>query len=113
MRGALAMSLFVACAGCGGQPVLSKLPQPNAAVVAGTAAAVAGVATVANPNAAGRKPEAPSPGNERRTVSTERMPTDVLDRLEAAENRGEVPAERGPALESDAGAFPIPAQPRR
>jgi hypothetical protein len=108
MRGLLALASFVACAGCGGQPIGSHVPRPPTAVVAGTAAAVAGIATLADPGAAGKKPEAPSPGNERRTVSTERMPGDVLDRLEDAEARGEVPAERPAVLGADAGAFPVP-----
>jgi hypothetical protein len=111
MRGALAFASLLAVA-CGGQPIGSKLPRPNTAVVAGTAAAIAGAATLANPNSAGRKPEAPSTGVERRTVATEPMPADVLDRLEDAEERGEVRAQRAPISEPDASAaFPLPAAP--
>lgn len=112
MRRALAFSLLVATGACGGQPIGSKLPRPDPTVVAGTAAVIAGAATLANPNAAGRKPEAPSVGVERRTVKTESMPGDVLGRLEDAEQRGEVPEERAPVSGVDAGAaFPLPAAP--
>jgi hypothetical protein len=105
----MAAALVVCAAACGGQPVLSKLPRPNPTAVAVGAVAVAGAATLANPALAGQKPEDPSAGVAKRTVKTERMPGDVLDRLSDAEDSGEArPAERAPVIEPDAGAFPMP-----
>lgn len=81
MRRLLAILLL---SGCGGQPLLHDVPRPDPAVVAAAAAAVAGAATLADPQGAAKR-------NERETtpdlrgVKAQRMPGDVLDRLDAAE----------------------------
>jgi hypothetical protein len=80
------LALFLAVwAACGGGPVLGNLPRPDPAVVAGAAAIAAGAATLANPNAAGKKPENENAAQHSKPVRSERMPSDVLDRLDKAE----------------------------
>jgi len=65
---------------------LAGAPRPDPGVVAAIAAAVATGATIADPASAGKKPEAArinqsdAPAGKRETV-----PSDVLDRLDAAE----------------------------
>lgn len=112
----LAWVVALSCAACGGGPALGNLPRPNTAVVAGTAAAIAGAATLANPDSAGKKPEAPSWGTEKHTVTTERMPGDVLDRLDSAEEKGDVttPEQRAavPAAPDAASTMPLPPAPK-
>ncbi|MCB9559199.1 MAG: hypothetical protein H6709_24350 [Kofleriaceae bacterium] len=71
---------------CGGPPALQNVPRPNPAVVAGAAAAVAGAATLADPNGAAAKAESNQPTKEPRPVKVkDSVPPDVLDRLDAAE----------------------------
>ncbi|MBS1121016.1 MAG: hypothetical protein H6Q90_3244 [Deltaproteobacteria bacterium] len=67
-----------------GDPVLRNVPQPNAAVVAGAAAAVAGAATLAAPDAAAKNAaEANKPTTEKKPLKTgPSVPADVLDRLD-------------------------------
>jgi hypothetical protein len=83
--------------GCGG-PVLQNAPRPNKAVVAASAAAIAGAATLADPDAAAKRQEqkregdvAPAPQN----VTTS-VPSDVLDRLDEAEAQRKRDASAGP-----------------
>jgi outer membrane biosynthesis protein TonB len=81
MRATLLAFLLVAC---GGDPVLRNAPRPNTAAVAGAAAAVAGAATLADPNgAARRQDEINKPNNEKKEIkSGPSVPADVLDRLD-------------------------------
>ena len=85
----LSAALMFVCA-CGGPPVLAGAPRPDPGVVAAIAAAVATGATIADPSSAGKKPEAArvsqseAAGGKRETV-----PSDVLDRLDAAEKARE------------------------
>ncbi len=80
----LALLLF----GCGGgpDPILRNVPQPNPSAVAGAAAAVAGAATLAAPNAqANRVDEANKPDPSDKPMKPgPRVPADVLDRLDEA-----------------------------
>lgn len=73
--------------GCGG-PALRNAPRVNPAVVAASAAAIAGAATLADPDAAARRQErhkqagaVDRPSQEPSTM----MPSDLLDRLDEAE----------------------------
>jgi hypothetical protein len=80
----LSLLLVVALAGCGDRPALVNAPRPNPAAVAGAAAAVAGAATLANPDAAGRaaaEANKPDPSNKPKK-SGGTVPPDVLDRLD-------------------------------
>lgn len=69
--------------GCGG-PALQNAPRPNPTAVAGAAAALAGAATLAAPDAAGRRAsEANKPTAELRPIKPgPSVPADVLDRLD-------------------------------
>ena len=79
----LALVLFGLSA-CGGAPLLHGLPQPNPAVVAGIAAVTAGVATIANPSAAGRPTEKDhADEGDRSDGKREQVPLEVLDRADA------------------------------
>jgi hypothetical protein len=85
------LSLLVVAA-CGNQsPALQNAPRPDPNVVAGAAAAVAGAATIADPQAAKkaekREAEARKGGAaDLRTRKTPTMPADVFDRMEEAES---------------------------
>lgn len=69
---------------CGGDPVLRNAPRPNTAAVAGGAAAIAGAATLADPNGqAQRVKEANQVDKEpREQKHGPSVPADVLDRLD-------------------------------
>jgi hypothetical protein len=70
---------------CGGSPVLSGLPRPNPAVVAGVAAAAATAMTVADPNFAARRTEqGKRAADEGDDHPRETVPLEVLDRADAA-----------------------------
>jgi hypothetical protein len=70
----VALTMLMACGG----PALRNVPQPNANVVAGAAAAFAGAASLA-----GRTPESNKPPAEDRPIkSGPTVPADVLDRLD-------------------------------
>lgn len=72
-------------AACGG-PALQNVPKPDPAVVAGAAAAVAGAATLADPNGAAKRQENAKPQPSMRPKkSGGTVPGDVLDRLDAKE----------------------------
>jgi hypothetical protein len=74
--------LLVAIAGCGGPPLLAKVPHPNKALVAGGAAAVAAAVTLADPDAASRRPEQKNDEAKRPVEVRNTVPADVLDRLD-------------------------------
>ena len=73
---------------CGGS-ALQNAPRPNPSAVAGVAAAIAGAATLAAPDAAGRRADANKPTSEPRPIPAgPNVPTDVLDRLDESQARG-------------------------
>jgi hypothetical protein len=77
---------------CGG-PVLQNAPRPDPGVVAGIAAAVAAAATIADPAAAGKRPESPRVNqSEAAPGHRETVPPEVLDRLDAMDR----PSDAGP-----------------
>ncbi len=64
--------------------MLQNAPRLDPAVVAGAAAAIAGAATLAAPDAAARKAESKVPAAELRPIEAgPSVPADVLDRLDA------------------------------
>ncbi|HUJ57672.1 MAG TPA: hypothetical protein VLX92_04255 [Kofleriaceae bacterium] len=67
---------------CGGQPLLANAPHPNNAAVAGGAAAAAAAITLAAPDAATAKPESDRDADKKPITVKERVPADVLDRLD-------------------------------
>jgi hypothetical protein len=79
-RFVLPVALLAACGG----PALQNVPKPDPAVVAGAAAAVAGAATLADPNGAAKRQEQKEPQKSLRPKkSGGTVPDDVLDRLDA------------------------------
>jgi hypothetical protein len=75
---------------CGG-PALQNVPKPDPAVVAGAAAAVAGAATLADPNGAAKRQENAQPQKSLKPKkSGGTVPGDVLDRLDAKQ-QGKAP----------------------
>ncbi len=98
---AVALGASFALVACGGPPALQNAPRPNAAVMAGAAAAVAGGLTLADPQAAARKQEQKKDGDAERKARRNdvHVPADVLDRLDAqkAEAPGEPAAPAPPA----------------
>jgi hypothetical protein len=89
LRACLVM-LFLA--GCGG-PALQNVPKPDPAVVAGAAAAVAGAATLANPDGAAARQEQKKPVKDKKPMkSGGTVPADVFDRLDA-KKAGTAPAQ--------------------
>jgi hypothetical protein len=77
-------SMAFVLAACGGGPALRNAPKPDPAVVAGAAAAIAGAATLADPNGAARRAEANKVENEKKPKQVkETVPGDVLDRAES------------------------------
>ena len=74
---------LVLLAACGGQPALANMPHPDNAAVAGAAAAVAGAAVLADPNAASRQPEKKKVDDNQNAVEVkEHVPASVFDHLE-------------------------------
>jgi len=75
--------MLAALCACGG-PVLQNAPRPDPAVVAGVAAAVAGAATLADPQGAAKRQEQKNKGEpDMNGVEVhETVPADVLDRLD-------------------------------
>lgn len=90
----LSVIVFIASvAGCGG-PALQNVPKPDPAVVAGAAAAVAGAATLADPNGAAKRQEQKEPQKSLRPKkSGGTVPDDVLDRLDAKQQGKATPDE--------------------
>ena len=65
--------------------MLGNVPRANPAAVAGVAAAVAGAATLADPNGAAKRQEATQTPAEMREIDQHKtVPHDVFDRLDAA-----------------------------
>lgn len=75
---------MVMLVGCGG-PILQNAPAPNPTHVAAAAAGAAAAMTLADPDAASRKPEQnhASPGSDAQEIDT--RPSDVLGALDRAE----------------------------
>jgi hypothetical protein len=88
--GMLALALAPSMAGllgCGG-PALRNAPRVNPAVVAAGAAAIAGAATLADPDAAARRQERHKQDGavaKDSASSYEVMPSELLDRLDEVE----------------------------
>lgn len=83
MRTFLSLAALSLCA-CADRPVLANAPHPNPSYVAGAAAAVAGAATLAAPDAAGKaaaEANKPDPSNKPKN-SGGTVPAAVLDRLD-------------------------------
>jgi outer membrane biosynthesis protein TonB len=76
--------LFLAAA-CGGGPALGNAPRPDPVAVAGVAAAAAAAVTLADPNAASRRPEKKVDENKREVEVKENVNEGVLDRLDEKE----------------------------
>jgi hypothetical protein len=74
--------LVAALAACGGEPMLANAPRPDPGAVAGVAAAAAAAATLADPNAADRKPEKKDQTPKNPVEVKENVPADVFDRLD-------------------------------
>lgn len=107
--------VVAALGACGGPPALQNAPRPNPAVVAGAAAAVAGAATLANPDAAARKQELKKDSDREPQAQKggEHVPADVLDRLDAAKTQPAEPAPPAPAPRAERGEeTPLPSAPR-
>jgi hypothetical protein len=80
----VALAILSTLAACGGQPALANAPHPDPGTVAGIAAAAAAAATLADPNAASRKPEKRVDDNKREVEVKENVPSAVFDRLDQA-----------------------------
>lgn len=104
--GLIGTAAVVLAAACGGPPLLAGVPQPNTAKAAGVAAAVAGAATLADPQGAARRAEANKPVEELRPQrSGGEVPSDVLDRLDSP--AAAPPPDAPPPLRRDP-AEPVP-----
>jgi hypothetical protein len=79
-------------AACGGGPALGNAPHPDPAAVAGIAAAAAAAVTLADPNAASRRPEKKVDENKREVEVKENVNEGVLDRLDDTETKGSADA---------------------
>ena len=93
-------------AGCGG-PVLQNAPAPDPAHVAAAAAGAAAALTLADPDGHARKREKDRPqdeAGEREEKKAERVPHDVLDRLDEADAARKAGSDR--ALKQDPAARP-------
>lgn len=82
----MAMMLLSAC---GGGPALRNVPQPNKNVMAGGAAAIAGAATLADPNGQAQRVKEANKQDEalKQQKSGGTVPADVLDRLDAKKEK--------------------------
>lgn len=78
----------VVLVGCGG-PVLRNAPRPNPNVVAASAAAIAGAATLADPDAAARRQEAKREGDvgKKPQEVNDHVPSSLLDTLDEVEEK--------------------------
>lgn len=79
--------LWILIAGCGGPPLLAKVPHPNTAAMAGGAAAAAAAITLADPNAASRRPEQRLDDKQRPVDVHSTVPADVFDRLDQQQSK--------------------------
>jgi hypothetical protein len=89
--------LALSLGACGG-PALQNVPQPNPAVVAGMAAALAGAATLADPHGATHKPERQDEPNLDGVEVKESVPAGVLDRLDKQPPAKAAPKPAAPPL---------------
>ena len=109
-------SIVLGCGGGCGGPILQNAPRPNPAVMAGAAAAVAGAATLADPDAAAHKQEQKKPDRQKpKDVRVDQtVPADVLDRLDQAETQGAAGPGSGAATPArePAGAAPRTVKPK-
>jgi hypothetical protein len=85
---ALAFVVLAACGAQPNQPVLANAPRPNPVAVAGGAAAAAAAITLADPDAASRRPEKKQNTEKKPVKVKENVPAAVLDRLDKAEAQG-------------------------
>ena len=88
----LLLLVLVSC----GPPVLNNLPRPDPAVVAAGAAAVAGAATLADPDGAAKHQEQKKDTDQhgpRDVEVNQSVPADVLDRLDHAQRDAGVPSD--------------------
>lgn len=77
--------VFVVLASCSAQPdkpLLANVPRPNPTYVAGGVAAAAAAITLADPDAASRRPEKNQDAEKRPIKVKEHVPAGVLDRLD-------------------------------
>jgi hypothetical protein len=81
------VALLIAIAGCG-EPVLGGAPHPNNAAMAGGVAAAAAALTLADPNAADRKPEQRVEEEKRPVDVKDQVPASALDRLDSGSGAG-------------------------
>jgi hypothetical protein len=79
------MMLTAACGAQPNQPLLANAPRPNPSAIAGGAAAAAAAITLADPDAASRKPEKKEDTEKKPIKVKESVPASVLDRLDHAE----------------------------
>ncbi len=84
MKRLTSLAWLVTLVGCGG-PLLQNAPAPNPTHVAAAAAGAAAAMTLADPDAASRKPEHDDakPGADAQEIDT--RPSDVLGALDRAE----------------------------
>ncbi len=84
MRSIAFVMLVAACGAAPDKPVLANVPQPNPAAAAGLAAGAAAAMTLADPDAASRRPEKKEEVEKKPVNVKESVPGDVLDRLDDA-----------------------------
>jgi hypothetical protein len=108
----VAFVLLSSVAACGGQPALANAPRPDPAAVAGVAAAAAAAATLADPDAATRKPEKKDETPKREVEVKEHVPSDVFDRLDEKNAKGSDAPATAPPAKKPAGPLPKLPSPR-
>jgi hypothetical protein len=105
--------MLVTSLGCGG-PMLQNAPKPDPAVVAGAAAALAGAATLADPNGAAKRQEANKPVGDKKPINVKAtVPASALDHLDdkkAGSGSGSAvePAKPKPSNDDDGVPFDQP-----
>jgi hypothetical protein len=78
-------ALLVFITACGSEtPMLGGVPHPNNAAMAGGAAAAAAAMTLADPNAADRKPEQRQEAEKRPVDVKEEVPSSAFDHLDGS-----------------------------
>lgn len=111
----IALSVLVAAlSACGAQPnqpLLANAPRPNPSAVAGGAAAAAAAITLADPDAASRRPEKKDATEKKPIEVKENVPAAVLDRLDQAEANKETKRDATTKQEQDNAAQPAGSQP--
>jgi hypothetical protein len=81
------VALLIAIAGCG-EPMLGGAPHPNNAAMAGGAAAAAAALTLADPNAADRKPEQRVEQEKQAVDVKDQVPASAFDHLDSGSGAG-------------------------